>query len=126
MAKQLLYGWASNNVEATARTLVTLDLHHDVRRVGNIGNAIAVMVVQAGRYDVWTLADNGGEINVEKVNDQSTLVSVPYMSNGGGVTAEVMAYRIWQVLHGREIEWDYLDAPGVKGAVEPLRIGATV
>lgn len=123
MAK-FLYGWANNNAEATARTMNTLSVFYGIKRVGEIHGAIAVMWTAPGHYKVWTLSDNGGEINVEMINQPDTLISIPYTRNGFGVTAETMAYRICCAIRGEPIDWNYLYTPGISN-VEPLAIRIT-
>lgn len=42
-------------------------------------------------YEWWTIADNGGEINVERVNDQGSLRSVPCLRIPLGRVAAAVA-----------------------------------
>lgn len=59
----------------------------------------------AGQGDLWTISDNGGEFNVEKVNQPETMHSVPYIARGGVVDAGTVAYRIAAVIKGGSIDY---------------------
>jgi hypothetical protein len=58
----------------------------------------------AGSYAWWSLCDNGGEINVELVNDHGSMVSVavPNLPN----TPMTLAVRIYWALRGVPIDYD--------------------
>lgn len=125
-----LYGYADNNAEATRRTLTTLTAFWDIREAGQIDGC---MVVRTERkmfselpqplHSYYTLSDNGGEINVEPVNYEAEMRSVPYTSNKGIVTAEVMAYRIWCAITGQPIDYTLYDIPAVPNVADnPLEI----
>ncbi len=125
-----LYGWASNNDEATKRTLATLTAFWNVLPAGEIDGCIVVRTnrqifskLAQAKHEYYTLADNGGEICVEPINCHDEMRSVPSTSNKGIVTAEVMAYRLWCAITGQEIDYDCYDIPHFHEiAKEPLRI----
>jgi hypothetical protein len=52
----------------------------------------------------WSLSDNGGEINVELINSNMRVISVPTDSNKFYV--ETIAYRIMCAITDREIDWN--------------------
>ena len=58
-----------------------------------------------GGYRMWVLSDNGGEINVEAVNDPDSLRSVPFTSDADPVSAPTLAYRIHAAIRGQEIDY---------------------
>lgn len=126
--KATLYGnkWTYNGAEATARTLIALQQFYGVRHIGNVGNTIRVEFPFSTEhpdlsYVEFVLSDNGGEINVEPVNMPDRLHkyfpnrvnrSMPYTSTKGIITAEVMAYRIYFAMTGKEVNFEDFDMPG--------------
>lgn len=69
--------------------------------------AVYVQAGFEGGYDLWVVADNGGEFTVAKVNLESeTQRDVPYVERGVPVDAGTVAYRIAMVVKGEPIEWD--------------------
>lgn len=77
----------------------------DVR--GNLpgGETLYLNAGQAGGFMLWSVSDNGGEFNVEKVNS-NVLTSIPYIgSRTGIVDAGTVAYRIAMVIKGQKIDW---------------------
>jgi hypothetical protein len=65
-----------------------------------------VQTGQDGGYALWSISDNGGEFNVEKVNLRETLRSIPYTSSRFGIVdAGTVAYRIAMVIRGKPIDW---------------------
>lgn len=81
---------------------------YNMRIWGNLpeGDTLYVNAGQPGGYALWTISDNGGEFNVEKVNHSETLVSIPYIERGEIVDAGTVAYRIAMVIRGQKIAWD--------------------
>ena len=65
-----------------------------------------------GWYESWTLTDNGGEYNLERVNDEASMVSVPYDGHCL-LDPGTVAYRLVQVLHGEAIDYDYREDPEI-------------
>lgn len=55
----------------------------------------------------WLMTDNGGELNLWKVNsDWETMQSVPYTASTVLVDAATMLYRVGQVLFDEPIRYD--------------------
>lgn len=102
MDKQgLLFGWYEDNPELTARLLAFL-AEQGVKVIGYAGGCV---VVRAG-YVWWTLCDNGGEINVEKVNDAVRPVSIPtYGYVRPALTVETVGAWVLAVIRGQPIDW---------------------
>ena len=120
MSQRLLFGWARNNEAATNRTLLTLKAFWNVEEVGEMtGSYIVTLPFSRERrwpsYRAFTLHDNGGEITVKGINIDKTPVSVASTSSfSPPLTAETVAYRIWQAMTEQEIEWEFV-APAVVG-----------
>jgi hypothetical protein len=55
----------------------------------------------------WFITDNGGELNVERVNHADTLRSVPCTYFSMALDGSTMAYRVAMVLRGDEIDYEY-------------------
>jgi hypothetical protein len=132
-----LYGWCHNGDDATARTLAALDEFYNVSKVGSMGETIVVQFPynqeSPDLNGVWfSICDNGGEINVEPINQPAQLQkyypdgpiirSMPYTSTLKNITAEVMAYRIFKSMIGENPDWEWGDAPAAAGAKEPMRL----
>lgn len=60
-------------------------------------------------YAIFALSDNGGEVQVMKINHQDIDVGVAATSNRCALTPATMAYRIAKTVKGQynEIDWDY-------------------
>ena len=56
-------------------------------------------------HDLWTVCDNGGELNVARINDSDSLRSIPYTSFGEVLDGATMAHRVRVVLDGEDINW---------------------
>lgn len=76
-----------------------------------------------GGYRIWSISDNGGELNVQPVNDDPAMRSVPFTVYDRVVNPFTLAYRIHQVMRGREIEWSALfpEFDGVMRPDQPVR-----
>ena len=55
-----------------------------------------------GWYVWWVICDNGGEINVVRINDDESLRSIPYAQNRGMVPIGRLAFWCSEVLRGEE------------------------
>lgn len=53
----------------------------------------------------WQVADNGGELNVQRINDSASLVSIASTAHGASVDGETMAYRVAMVLRGEKFDY---------------------
>ena len=86
-----------------ARFLATA---YSMRTIGTLpcGSIIVADATYPSGGDWWTICDNGGELNVEKINDNASLRSVPYLQWGGpspiGRVVEFCAL----VMQGKPIE----------------------
>lgn len=73
------------------------------RRAGRVGSSEVLSV--NGVW--WTVCDNGGELNVERVNDPESMRSMPYTDTWGTLDPTTMAYRIWCCLTDAEVDFDF-------------------
>lgn len=118
-----LFGWIGHGIEATQRTLATLQAHWSVKVVMQDNN---IIVVEHPRSSDWfTLSDNGGEVNVERINHSDEMRSMPSTSNAFLLTAETMAWRIWCAMDGKEVDWSVNDIPCALPNTEPMPLGMT-
>lgn len=92
----------------------------EIRQVGTLQGAIVVEykanagdpeapggTVRIWRRDLWTIYDNGGEFNVQRVNDDESHRSIPYTWFGLTLDGATMAWRIRKVLDVEEIDYDF-------------------
>lgn len=93
----------------SAQVLAILRRGYNITVRGSLPGRSTVYVDpgQAGGYLLWSIADNGGEFNVEKVNHLESMRSIPYVDRFGIVDAGTVAYRIAMVLRDQEIDWDF-------------------
>lgn len=79
---------------------------YDFRVLGAFvdGGAVYIRTGFEGGYAMWSIADNGGEFNVEKVNS-GEIVSIPYFAFRLAVDAGTVAYRIACVVKDEPIDW---------------------
>ncbi len=68
--------------------------------------SVIVERADAGRgiHEGWSICDNGGELNVERINDSESMRSVPYQQSGGLVPVGRLAWFCAKVLHEEAIE----------------------
>ena len=56
---------------------------------------------------MWSVSENGGELNVQPVNAPEEMRSVPYTAHGFYVDGGTMAYRVTQAIRGEAIDYDF-------------------
>lgn len=81
-----------------------------LRVAGEMGGSILVTDSKSNHNTVWALCDNGGEINVWKINHWETVRSVPTdhsMSGFQNPDAGTACYRVRCVVDGTEIDYDH-------------------
>jgi hypothetical protein len=65
------------------------------------------------RYRLYSISDNGGELNVQLVNVWPRPVSIAYTAHGCAVSPATLFNRIVQVLHEQPIDYaQCAEAPG--------------
>lgn len=69
------------------------------------GSLCGSTVVRDKARVLWSVCDNGGELNVERINAPETLRSVPYTSWGAMLDGATMAYRVRCVVDGGEVDY---------------------
>lgn len=113
--------------EATARqaliaeTVACLAYGWHIRKIGEANSS--VILCDESRHDrlvpsyEWIyLCDNGGEFNVGRINQVPTF-SVAYTDGYGcKLDGGTMAYRVWAVLRGEEIDYDFRCADIIEDA----------
>lgn len=89
--------------------LAWLEALGGARVVGSLdGGAALVRDGYPGRYRLWAIADNGGELNVEVVNDPASLRSVAYTVWQRPVNAATLAYRVHAAMRSLPIDYELL------------------
>lgn len=79
---------------------------YNIRVVGmTLGGSLLVRNARHPDYDTWSICDNGGELNVEKVNDMASMRSLPYVAWGCMLDGATMAYRVRRVIDGEPIDY---------------------
>lgn len=60
--------------------------------------------------DVWyELNDNGGEINIHKINDPAYYAEFPTTSNKHNLNADTLMYRLLATLNGETIDYNHIE-----------------
>lgn len=79
----------------------------DIRVLGHVRGEIIVNDARPMAPSAWWLiCDNGGELNVERVNDHESLRSVPYTNRHHSmIDGATMAYRVRCVLDDSPIDY---------------------
>lgn len=76
-----------------------------MRLAGNLGHGTPI--VEYG-YELWAFGDNGGELNLWKLNHWSeTVASIPYVEHNLPVDPWTMAYRISHTIKGKPVDWQH-------------------
>ena len=86
-----------------------------VRIVGTMRGTVLVERADA----VWFLNDNGGEINMGRVNDSADCLNAPYTASGHTLSGATVGYRVLCILDNEPIDWT-LGVPAVE-PVDPRR-----
>lgn len=84
-------------------------LHHFSgagRLTGEVRGSLVIFRDTFPLYDYWLLTDNGGEVNVERVNCPETMRSVPMTAWREQLDAATIAYRIACVMQDTPIDYD--------------------
>jgi hypothetical protein len=78
----------------------------DMRVVGTLGSG-ALLIQRAAwpHGDVFSLCDNGGEMNVDRVNGKEIARSAAYTSKCGLIDGATLAYRVRCILDDDEIDF---------------------
>lgn len=81
------------------------------RVIGTVEGGVLVRRGFSDGQDAWWIIDNGGELNVERVNDPETLCSIPYTWHDRPVNAVTLGSRLFQAMAGRvdQIDWSDLE-----------------
>lgn len=115
MSQAQLFGRAVNNSLASMRLLLTLRMYWGIGWVADVPSKLpageryqvkCVVVHAPGGHDWWFLNDNGGEINLGKINYEDS-PSVPTTDFRGPLTVETVAYRIAMTIMGRPVDYDF-------------------
>ncbi len=69
------------------------------------GSLCGSTVIRDKARVLWTVCDNGGELNVERINAPETLRSVAYTSWRTMLDGATMAYRVRCVVDGGEVDY---------------------
>ena len=82
-----------------------------VRIVGTMKGAV---LVEYGAV-VWFLNDNGGEINMGRVNDSADCLNAPYTAGGHTLAGATVGYRVLCLMAGLPVDWAF-GVPAVQPA----------
>lgn len=89
----------------------------DIRIRGHIGAETIIDARHNYQGDWWYVCDNGGELNVGRINDHDTMRSIAYDTRRGMTDGATMAYRVRCVIDGDEIDY----ARSYRDEMETLR-----
>lgn len=109
-ATMLANGANHDDDRRTRRDLLATMLHcfvgYDDRVVGTLGSG-AILIQRAAwpHGDVFSLCDNGGEMNVDRVNGKEIGRSAPYTAHTRMLDGATLAYRVRCILDGDEIDY---------------------
>lgn len=79
----------------------------NVAIVGQMRGAILIQNASAPYGDVWSIGDNGGELNMERINSGQLSLDVPYLWWSTHLDGGTVAHRVRCVLDGKPIDYDY-------------------
>lgn len=124
-----LFGRLGHGLAATERVLLTLHVFWNVKVVTQGDGMIVVqhpykMGNSELSYALFSLSDNGGEVNVERINHSEEMRSIPSSSSKYLLTAETMAWRIWCAMTGEETDWAENNIPSaLPDKIKPMPLG---
>lgn len=111
-SKTGLFGRYKDDGRLTKLTLDALTRFYGISKIIDVPefNSYFVQGDYDTGYGLFTLCDNGGEINVGKPNDPNWITrGIASDSTFFGLTPFTMAYRIAKTINGKfdEIDWTY-------------------
>ncbi len=104
-----------DNNEITSKNFLALLRGQGIATVCDVSQKTTI-IEHLGEW--WTVSDNGGELNIEKVNHPESLRSVGYESNLIEMDTMTMVYRVLRVLKGQEIDYRWCANYGEKIAAQ--------
>jgi hypothetical protein len=79
----------------------------NVAIVGQMRGALLIQNANWPYGDVWAIGDNGGELNMERINSGQDSLDVPYLWWSMPLDGGTVAHRVRCVLDGKPIDYDY-------------------
>lgn len=99
-----MFLWIANNEQATDDFWGILE-SQGVKIRAQLSPSAAI-ITYGGWW--WLLYDNGGELNLEKLNiPDESVYGIPYTSTLFPMDSVTMAYRVLQALKGQGIDWTW-------------------
>ncbi len=96
----LLFGWCNDNKALSRRFLARLE-EQGCRKIADLSGGVIVEF----HKDWYTLVDNGGELNIEKINFGNSIRSIPYYHTPP-ITIGTMVYRVLAAMRGEEVDYN--------------------
>jgi hypothetical protein len=82
--------------------------HFGFRKIGMIGCGTSLWTHSSDmHHTVWQICDNGGELNIMRVNDYESLRSIPFTCFRIPLDVFTMAYRLRCAVAGEQIDWEW-------------------
>ncbi|RTL23236.1 MAG: hypothetical protein EKK55_13525 [Rhodocyclaceae bacterium] len=90
----------------------------NIRIVGSLtGGAILVENARHPHGDTFAVSDNGGEVNIRRINGAELTRSEPYTAWSMMLDGATVAYRVRRAMDGEPVDYDV----DLKGELEALR-----
>ena len=81
-----------------------IDLYADMKLVGVLNTGALLIEYQHIQYRI---ADNGGEITIQKINDPKYFAEFPTVYFSSSLNSETLMYRLLQTLKGEPIDYKF-------------------
>lgn len=101
-----LFGWNSKGQKESSRLVLLMCWDRKFKVLFKQKSLVCLQAPFQFQYKWLTISDNGGEFNVEWVNQPETMVSIPSTAWHSNLNAETMYYRICCVLEGQPIDYE--------------------
>lgn len=77
----------------------------NLRVIGSLHDGLLVQKIKYPIGGIFVVSDNGGEVNVERVNDHTSLRSLPYVHNRSMIDGATLAYRVRCGIDGDAVDY---------------------
>ncbi len=98
-----MFSHSENNEQATKQFFNLLKAQ-EVNFVSDVTKKTSII---EWKGDWYCIHDNGGELNIEKINFDETLQSIPYESNLITIDTLTMVYRVLRYLNNEPIDYKF-------------------
>lgn len=111
-----LFRSVDKDIKYSSRFILSLDCFFGIKLEVEVPHRKYVIVTSSNQFRYWSLCDNGQELNLVLVNDESQTVGIPSTHYRFEILPEIMAYRVAKIIaegYGA-VDWNFNDMPSLE------------